>query len=690
MRRVMAGMHIPDLDQVGDAWRNLINRGQYPAPLSQLDVLELAGRLQAAGFQAFWFYCKGGHGNAFYPSKIGHVLSTLHGRDLFGELCAACLDAGIAPLGIYESSDRRICAEHPDWTHTGDPDGRNPVDACIFSPYGDFVLEQTREVVANYPIKAYYLDALGCAMKGAWLCPTCRREFQEKFGMDFPGLSRLTHAQNVALIQWRREQLRAFTARARDLVKSIRPDMAFTFNYTGDPSTCDFVTCDLFAHESGGLALSAGLRRNAGLSRRPPGEVLIDSVAQSMRIKGRDGYASEVWTARALNVAVCGSFVMDAAGAVPAHELALAAELSREQIEFEPWLEGMQPVFQVGILNSHNSRRYRPPLTCTDAVPEKARLHLNQTPPHADEFAGWASAAVAGHVLWDFVDDWQLVPGGLSRFKVLVMAGASCLSAAQVAAVREFVRAGGTLLAGGDVSLFDESGRRQPNFQLAAVLGVDLDGDLRPDYSFFMPGSGAPLQWDMGHWPVTSRPGAQVLAQAARTPSFGLNLVAPMPPYLPAWIEHPYGRGRSIYLAGMPGLQYARGGMAEDKRFLINLLRGAVGNHRPVTVDGAESVEIFAHRQPMQRRLVVNLVNQPSGTGRALRRDCFEDLDLFAPVCGMTVRFHPLDGALPRRVYLAPERRALEFVGDGDSMAVTIPPFTVHAMIVAEYAENVE
>ncbi len=689
MRRIMAGMHIPDLDQVGNEYREMVAGGKWPAPMSRLNAKTLISAIKKAGFQAFWFYSKGGYGNAFYPTGAGHMLSTLHGRDIFGELCETCLAEGIAPLAIYESSDRRICAERPEWTHTADPDGKQPVDACVFSPYGNYVLAQMREILEHYPVKAYYLDALGCAMKGEWLCPACRREFEERFGMDFPGLSRLTHEQHTALIRFRIEKLRDFTEKARALAKSIRPDVAFTYNYIGSPSACDFVTCDLFAHESGSLALNTGLRRNAALSLHPPGEVLLDSVTQSMRVKGRDGYAAEVWAARSLNVAVCGSLVMDASGAAPADEMALAAELCREQTAFEPWLEGMRPVFQVGILNSHNSRRYRPPLAFSkNAVVNQSAL--NVAPPHADEFAGWASAAGAAHVFWNYVDELQLDAGKFPELDVLVLPGVSCLSDAQSEAVMEFVRAGGVLLASGDVSLFDETGRRRPNFRLAQLLGVDLADDWRPDYAFYLDGAGAPLQWNMGQWPVAPRTGARVAAQAARTPSFGLTMMSPLPPFLPAMVEHSYGKGRCVYFAGMPGLQFARGGMAADKAFLTRALLQAVGDKMPLAVEGAGLVDAYAHIQPDQRRLIVNLVNMPAGASRTLKRDCFEDIDKFAPVCGMAVRFRKSAGALPARIYLAPGRQIPEVMEDEDGIVATVPRFTVHAALVAEYDKGIE
>jgi hypothetical protein len=65
----------------------------------------------------------------------------------------------------------------------------------------------------------------------------------------------------------------------------------------------------------------------------------------------------------------------------------------------------------------------------------------------------------------------------LRRYKVLVLANQDAVSDEEVAAIREFVRKGGGLVATDNSSLFTEWRLRRPILGLADVLGVDLPGD---------------------------------------------------------------------------------------------------------------------------------------------------------------------------------------------------------------------
>src|SRR5262249_28306701 len=62
---------------------------------------------------------------------------------------------------------------------------------------------------------------------------------------------------------------------------------------------------------------------------------------------------------------------------------------------------------------------------------------------------------------------------------VLVLANAAALSDKQAEAVRQFVRAGGGLVATGETSLFDGLGRPRADFALADLLGVSYRGRPR-------------------------------------------------------------------------------------------------------------------------------------------------------------------------------------------------------------------
>lgn len=61
----------------------------------------------------------------------------------------------------------------------------------------------------------------------------------------------------------------------------------------------------------------------------------------------------------------------------------------------------------------------------------------------------------------------------LSAYKVLVLADQDALSDTQVAKIRKFVRAGGSVVAVGRTSLFNEWHLRRPKFALADVLSMD-------------------------------------------------------------------------------------------------------------------------------------------------------------------------------------------------------------------------
>ena len=61
----------------------------------------------------------------------------------------------------------------------------------------------------------------------------------------------------------------------------------------------------------------------------------------------------------------------------------------------------------------------------------------------------------------------------LSAYKVLVLADQDALSDTQVSSIRNFVKAGGSLVATGRTSLLNEWRLIRPKFGLADVLGVD-------------------------------------------------------------------------------------------------------------------------------------------------------------------------------------------------------------------------
>jgi hypothetical protein len=92
-------------------------------------------------------------------------------------------------------------------------------------------------------------------------------------------------------------------------------------------------------------------------------------------------------------------------------------------------------------------------------------------------------AAVEEHLPLAVINDWNLNPADLAHFKVLILANTACLDDAQVAAVDQFVRSGGGLVASLDTFLFDEFGTPRAGFALGPVLGVEYRGLTIPETS---------------------------------------------------------------------------------------------------------------------------------------------------------------------------------------------------------------
>ena len=87
-------------------------------------------------------------------------------------------------------------------------------------------------------------------------------------------------------------------------------------------------------------------------------------------------------------------------------------------------------------------------------------------------------------------------PSRLDAFKLLILADAAALSDAQCAAIREYVKRGGSVLATFARSLFDEFGVRRADFGLADVFGVSfagrIDGPMHNSYLESRRGSARP------------------------------------------------------------------------------------------------------------------------------------------------------------------------------------------------------
>ena len=194
-------------------------------------------------------------------------------------------------------------------------------------------------------------------------------------------------------------------------------------------------------------------------------------------------------------------------GDLPTAELDVVADTSRflaqRQHYFGPQTGVADVHFLIQPFRSH--REYQPP----EQPPPWPRLPRgggHHVPPIDDREAivnGLWDAAREAHFTTDLVHEHTLLQTEqpLAGVPLLVLSATAQLSTPLCDRIRDFVAAGGHLLAEGHASLLDETGQRRPDFALADVFGVHFRGY-----------TGA---WDANYLDLTGDPHTNTNATAA-------------------------------------------------------------------------------------------------------------------------------------------------------------------------------
>jgi beta-galactosidase len=150
------------------------------------------------------------------------------------------------------------------------------------------------------------------------------------------------------------------------------------------------------------------------------------------------------------------------------------------------------------------------------------------------------------HVPVDFIDVTELEAGKTGRYKVLYLPYCYALSAKSAAAIREFVRNGGTVWADGLVGWKNEQGitKQLPPGPLSDVFGFTLE-DIQ-------------AAWDP--FPLTSKNDTAGQEWHCQIPKGKGEALLTDPEGRPAAVEHRFGTGRAIYYGSALTLAYMQRG----------------------------------------------------------------------------------------------------------------------------------
>jgi hypothetical protein len=670
---------------------------------------------------------------AYYDSKLLKRRSPHVPPDRLAKDIAEYKRLGVRILGVYPPClQGEVYEAHPEWRRIATNTAEIPtIDMvkfphggmlCLLGPYGDFFVDVLAEIVEKFPdVDAFSFDGLHYA--GVCYCENCRDAYRREAKAEIPNAD-LNDPAFRRYQHWADRQMEGLVQRMQARLKGIKPGIALVTWTTNAGRWGHFLSIPRNMPTRMNLLLDA-----------PDQEFWLDETNRGTTIVPAFANAY-IWATTNHRVAFSEPYILSHGnpygkdsfppqeilrrmmlaltyGASPSIAVAQPANLQQalydcldEVARRKPWLTHKSPEPWAALVMSDNTRNFYG----RSAGQVETRYMAN--------VLGAFRATVEEHLPVAVINDWNLNPADLAKYKVLILPNTACLDDAQAAAVDAFVRAGGGLVASLDASLFDESGNPRANFALAGTFGVDYRGlpeatsgeprevdvnfarAIGPDYwekrkgvFEFRQDPASPLRRGkmgtyVGDQPVTFKgpavrvavvdPASKVLGTIRAKSEAGA-------PEMPGVVARSHGKGKVVYLAAGFDAGYYLYAYPYERLLLRHAIDWAAPSPPPVVVEAPMCVHSPVMRQSRggRERLIVHLFNDLNTTAHHAKAD--EDVPLreeVVPIRDIRVRFGPAYRL--GRVHLEPGGEDLKVEATPDGSSVVVPRLDVHAMVVAE------
>ena len=670
----------------------------------------------------------------YYDSKLLKKRSPHVPLDRLKKDVAEYKRLGVRILGVYPPClQGEIYETHPEWrriaTNTTDiptidmkqfPHGGM---LCLLGPYGDFFIDVLAEILTEFPdVDAFSFDGLHYG--GVCYCKPCRDAYRKDAKSEIPGVD-MNDPAFRRYQHWADRRMEDLVRRMQERLKGIKPTVALVTWTTNAGRWGHFLSIPRNMPTRMNLLLDA-----------PDQEFWLDETNRGTTIVPAFANAY-IWATTNHRVAFSEPYILSHGnpygkdsfpphenlcrmmlaltyGASPSIAVAQPANLQPELYRCldevkrrKPWLTGKTPEPWAALVMSDNTRNFYG--RSSGLVEERYMANV----------LGAFRATVEEHLPVAVINDWNLNPTDLKKYKVVILPNTACLDEAQARAIDEFVRNGGGLVASLDASLFDEYGTPRNDFALADVFGVhyrglpavgpnktgDLDVNfaksIGPDYwekrknvfafkqetsSFLNRGK---MKVYVGDETVTfkgpavnvslSDPGAKTIGTMTLHSTAG-------PRIYPGVVTRTHGKGRVVYLAAGFDAAYYLYSYPYQRLILKESIAWAASSPPPATVEAPMCVHSTVMRQvdgPAQR-LIVHLFNDANTTAHhAMPNDDVPLREESLPIHDIKVSFGPEYRF--SRIHLEPEGRDLEIhATPGGGSSVVVPRLDVHSMVVGE------
>lgn len=578
------------------------------------------------------------------------------GFDYLAQLVEHHKSAGVRTVIYYNVHDVApvFGRQHPDWickridgspkddVYSGDP------TFCLNGPWRDWAFDRLREL-CSYPIDGIFYDG-PVIFHDCCYCDYCRKQFEARFGCPMPPKSDIHHPDFAKLVEFQSDSLVAFMRESRDAIKSIRTDILFYMNSSGmGPTRVTGRDNRILAQYQDILASEGGFfygdLMGTPLFKAGMGAKLLEAEASAAGIPTLvfDCMAHKPWTYAFMLPAVesklmwassvangAGTWLASAVASDDEQTTATIAPLYEFAKRHRADLFETRSLAEIAIMVSKPTLNYYRgadvPLTdFTDAARGRSVGNVTQ------EIQGWYRALWSMQIPFDLVDDYNVENDDLSRYRMIVLPNAACMSRGVCAALDGFVRKGGVLVGTFETAAYDEFGQRTAGGGLGETFGVAFadskaEGPRRWDYFF---------PHDRGPWlegielPYVPSPtyalNVKTLASAEAPLTFSeaqacrYGGVLPQDTNRPAMVVNRVADGTAIYFACDFGTALGEWRLVEHLRIVRNIVDHCAAS--PLRISNAPpSVEVSLRRRRDGQCVLLHLVNYTGGMHRPITR----------------------------------------------------------------------
>ncbi len=581
---------------------------------------------------------------AYYPSKfpLHKQAQFLNGRDLFGELTAAAHQDGLFVMARMDSN--RVAEDfyqaHPSWfayDRAGKPyRAADKYVTCINSRYYDEYLPAviTEIIERSRPDGVTDNSWAGLGRDSICYCETCTNKFGVATGHKLPEKEDWHSEAYRQWILWNyQRRLEIWDLNNKVTRAAGGPDCIWSGMNSGSISqqARSFRDLRAIAQRAEIMMLDhqrrdddTGFQQNGDTGKRvhgvlgwhklaPESMAMYQSGPGYFRLASKSAPEARMW------------MVAGIAGGIQPwwHFIAARHEDRRMHRTPDPvllWcrdhqqlLINRQPVATVGLAWSQRN---------TDFFGRDHAAHRVDAP-----YTGWMHALIRARIpyLPVHIDD---IP---AQVRVLILPNIGALSDRQAAAVQQFVQKGGSLIATGETSLYNEWGDPRPDFALASLFGASrpapaprLERLPAPELHTYLRLQSGPRHQVLGGFDETEiLPYGAELAPLNVTASAAVPLtyIPPFPTYPPetSWMREPKTTipglilneaSRTAFLPASIDRRYALQHLPDHANLLKNITLWALRGQLPLHVEGPGLLDVHLYRQA--NRHIVHIVNLTS------------------------------------------------------------------------------